>query len=173
GTVVADDPSLTARTTPTASAGSVGPQPGLADHQPLRVVVGLRDLPPHVRLAPGGAWTTDGGGPVLHVRTHDVRTVLAELAVREVRHVLVEGGPGLATAFLASGAVDEIHVYLAPVLLGAGLGAVGDLGVSTLTEALRFTTHDVRRLGEDVLVVARPSVHRPSTVPSTTPEQEK
>ncbi|MFF3063720.1 bifunctional diaminohydroxyphosphoribosylaminopyrimidine deaminase/5-amino-6-(5-phosphoribosylamino)uracil reductase RibD [Oerskovia sp. NPDC057915] len=198
GTVVADDPSLTARTRPSASApgepargladhqplrvaggvvgpepgladhqplrvagGVVGPEPGLADHQPLRVVVGLRDLPPHVRLAPGGAWTTDGGGPVLHVRTHDVHAVLAELAAREVRHVLVEGGPGLATAFLAAGVVDEVHAYLAPVLLGAGLGAVGDLGVTTLAGALRFGAHDVRRLGEDVLVVARASAPAP------------
>ncbi|MFJ2297873.1 bifunctional diaminohydroxyphosphoribosylaminopyrimidine deaminase/5-amino-6-(5-phosphoribosylamino)uracil reductase RibD [Oerskovia paurometabola] len=183
GTVVADDPSLTARTgepdpglaehQPLRVAGGVvGPEPGLAEHQPLRVVVGLRDLPPGARLAPGGPWTSDGGGPVLHVRTHDVHAVLAGLAARELRHVLVEGGPGLATAFLAAGAVDEVHAYLAPVLLGAGLGAVGDLGVTTLAGAPRFSTHDVRRLGEDVLVVARavpaaPSV--PSTPPGTAP----
>ncbi|MFD6092143.1 bifunctional diaminohydroxyphosphoribosylaminopyrimidine deaminase/5-amino-6-(5-phosphoribosylamino)uracil reductase RibD [Oerskovia sp. NPDC060338] len=195
GTVLADDPSLTARTPVPAPGGAaegeheaglaghrpvraaggvVGLEPGLAGHQPVRVVVGLRDLPPHVRLAPGGSWTTDGGGPVLHLRTRDVRAVLAELAGREARHVLVEGGPGLATAFLAAGAVDEIHAYLAPVLLGAGLGAVGDLGVTTLAGAPRFVTHDVRRLGADVLVVARasPSAHHPTTVPSTTPEQE-
>jgi diaminohydroxyphosphoribosylaminopyrimidine deaminase/5-amino-6-(5-phosphoribosylamino)uracil reductase len=195
GTVLADDPSLTARTpvpVPGGAAegeheaglaghrpvrvagGVVGLEPGLAGHQPVRVVVGLRDLPPHVQLAPGGSWTADGGGPVLHLRTRDVRAVLAELAGREARHVLLEGGPGLATAFLAAGAVDEIHAYLAPVLLGAGLGAVGDLGVTTLAGAPRFVTHDVRRLGEDVLVVARasPSAHHPTTVPSTTPEQE-
>lgn len=155
GTVVADDPSLTARTPSPGSAGSGEPEPGLAEHQPLRVVVGVRDLPAHSRLAPGGPWTTDGGGPVLHVRTHDVHALLAELAAHEVRHVLVEGGPGLATAFLAAGAVDEVHAYLAPVLLGAGLGAVGDLGVTTLAGAPRFATQDVRRLGQDVLVVAR------------------
>ncbi|WP_336707265.1 bifunctional diaminohydroxyphosphoribosylaminopyrimidine deaminase/5-amino-6-(5-phosphoribosylamino)uracil reductase RibD [Oerskovia sp. USHLN155] len=168
GTVVADDPSLTARTTSPASAAEER-EPGLAGHQPLRVVVGLRDLPPHVRLAPGGTWTTDGGGPVLQVRTHDVRAVLAELAAREVRHVLVEGGPGLATAFLAAGAVDEVHAYLAPVLLGAGLGAVGDLGVATLAGAPRFATHDVRRLGEDVLVVARTVPAVSSTPPAPGP----
>ncbi|MFF2622148.1 bifunctional diaminohydroxyphosphoribosylaminopyrimidine deaminase/5-amino-6-(5-phosphoribosylamino)uracil reductase RibD [Oerskovia jenensis] len=173
GTVVADDPSLTARTPAPASAtgdpepglaeqqpsrvagGVVGPAPGLAEHQPLRVVVGRRDLTAHLRLAPQGAWTTDGGGPVLHVRTHDVHAVLAELASREVRHVLVEGGPGLATAFLAAGVVDEVHAYLAPVLLGAGPGAVGDLGVTTLAGAPRLRTHEVQRLGPDVLVVAR------------------
>jgi diaminohydroxyphosphoribosylaminopyrimidine deaminase / 5-amino-6-(5-phosphoribosylamino)uracil reductase len=193
GTVITDDPSLTARLPANASAadtehalrladdqflrvagGVVGPQPGLADHQPLRVVVGLRDLPPGLRLAPGGAWTTDGGGPVLHVRTRDVHAVLAELASREARHVLVEGGPGLATAFLAAGVVDEIHAYVAPVLLGAGLGAVGDLGVSTLAGAPRFRTHDVRRLGEDVLIVARASPAQGLRPPSThrSPEQE-
>lgn len=168
GTVVADDPSLTARTGDVA-----GPGPGLAEHQPARVVVGLRDLPPHVRLAPAGAWTSDGGGPVLHLRTRDVHTVLADLAAREVRHVLVEGGPDLATAFLAAGVVDEVHAYLAPVLLGAGRGAVGDLGVTTLADAPRLVTHDVRRLGEDVLVVARtaPGSLRPTH--RTTPEQEK
>lgn len=168
GTVVADDPSLTARTGDVA-----GPGPGLAEHQPVRVVVGLRDLPPHVRLAPAGAWTSDGGGPVLHLRTRDVHAVLADLAAREVRHVLVEGGPDLATAFLAAGVVDEVHAYLAPVLLGAGRGAVGDLGVTTLADAPRLVTHDVRRLGEDVLVVARtaPGSLRPTH--RTTPEQEK
>ena len=162
GTVVTDDPSLTARTASTGDRAA-----GLADHQPLRVVVGLRDLPPGARLAPGGPWTSDGGGRVLHLRTRDVHAALTDLAAREVRHVLVEGGPGLATSFLAAGVVDELHAYLAPVLLGAGLGAVGDLGVTTLAGAPRFTTHDVRRLGEDVLVTARPlPTHR------STPEQE-
>ncbi|MHA7133024.1 bifunctional diaminohydroxyphosphoribosylaminopyrimidine deaminase/5-amino-6-(5-phosphoribosylamino)uracil reductase RibD [Oerskovia turbata] len=192
GTVLTDDPTLTARTSEPRPSGAedqslrvgggvVGPQPGLADHQPLRVVVGLRDLPPGLRLAPGGAWTADGGGPVLHLRTRDVQAVLAELASREARHVLVEGGPGLATAFLAAGVVDEIHAYLAPVLLGTGLGAVGDLGVDTLSGASRFRTHHVRRLGDDVLIVARtprstPLAPTPPTEPPathrSTPEQE-
>ncbi|WP_100423112.1 bifunctional diaminohydroxyphosphoribosylaminopyrimidine deaminase/5-amino-6-(5-phosphoribosylamino)uracil reductase RibD [Sediminihabitans luteus] len=138
GTALTDDPSLTART-----------DHGLATDQPLRVVVGHRDVPAGARLR------AHDGGELVPLRTHDPAEVLAALAAREVRHVLVEGGPTLATAFLAAGLVDEVHAYVAPVLLGAGAGAVGDLGVATIADAHRFTTSHVRRLGDDVLVVAR------------------
>ncbi|WP_419707369.1 bifunctional diaminohydroxyphosphoribosylaminopyrimidine deaminase/5-amino-6-(5-phosphoribosylamino)uracil reductase RibD [Promicromonospora sp. NFX87] len=138
GTALTDDPSLTARTI----------DGGLFEHQPLRVVVGRRAVPEDARLrGPGGA--------LLHLPEHDLGAVLRELAEREVRHLLVEGGPTLATALLAADAVDELHAYVAPVLLGAGATAVGDLGVTTIGDAARFTTHDVTRLGDDVLLVAR------------------
>ncbi|GMA25941.1 hypothetical protein GCM10025864_37000 [Luteimicrobium album] len=148
GTVAADDPILTARR----------PDGGLADHQPLRVLVGRREVPDDARLR------TEDGGELVHLATHDVAEVLAALAAREVRTLLVEGGPTLATAFLDAGVVDELHAYVAPVLLGAGPGAVGDLGVTTIADALRWRTHDARRLGEDVLLVARthPSLAHPS-----------
>ena len=139
GTALTDDPALTARTV----AGD------LAAHQPLRVVVGRRDLLPGARLY--GA-----GGELLQLRTHQPEEVLVALAEREVRHLLVEGGPTLAAAFLRAGAVDEVHAYLAPALLGAGPSAVGDLGVRTLADAVRLTTVSVQQLGPDVLVVAVP-----------------
>jgi diaminohydroxyphosphoribosylaminopyrimidine deaminase/5-amino-6-(5-phosphoribosylamino)uracil reductase len=138
GTVTADDPSLTART----------PDGTLADRQPLRVVVGERPVPDDARLR-------GPGGELVRVPTHDVARVLDELAARGVRHVLVEGGPTLTTAFLRSGLVDEVHAYLAPVALGAGVGAIGDLGVRTIADAVRWRTHRVERLGDDVLLVAR------------------
>jgi len=150
GTALTDDPSLTARTV----------DGGLVRHQPLRVVVGRRAVPDDARLR-------GPGGPLLHLPDHDPDAVLAELARREVRHVLVEGGPTLATALLAADAVDELHAYVAPVLLGAGATAVGDLGVTTIGEAARFTTHDVTRLGDDVLLVAR----RADAVQGVRPDQ--
>lgn len=137
GTVLADDPALTART-----------PDGPAAHQPLRVVVGTRDLPAGGRLA------TEPGGEVLHLRTHDPRAVLAALHDREVRHVLVEGGPTLAAAFLRAGVVDRVQAYVAPVLLGAGRPAVADLGITTIAGALRLRTRAVHPLGPDVLVEA-------------------
>jgi len=137
GTALADDPALTAR----AADGA------LAAHQPLRVVVGTRDLPAGGRLA-------GPGGEVLHLRTRDPREALATLHAREARRVLVEGGPTLAAAFLRAGVVDEVHAYVAPVLLGAGRSAVGDLGIGTIGDALRLRTREVRPLGPDVLVVA-------------------
>lgn len=142
GTALTDDPSLTARRI----------DGGLFEHQPLRVVVGRRAVPDGARLrGPGGA--------LLHLPEHDLGAVLSQLAEREVRHLLVEGGPTLATALLAADAVDELHAYVAPVLLGAGATAVGDLGVTTIGDAARFTTHDVTRLGDDVLLVARRAQH--------------
>ncbi|PZR52828.1 bifunctional diaminohydroxyphosphoribosylaminopyrimidine deaminase/5-amino-6-(5-phosphoribosylamino)uracil reductase RibD [Xylanimonas oleitrophica] len=138
GTVLADDPALTART----RTGS------LAEHQPLRVVVGERDVPAAARLH-------GPGGEVLHLRTHDVATVLHVLAARQVRHLLVEGGPALATALLAADVVDEVHAYLAPVALGGGQAAVGPYGATTLADARRWSTAEVRRLGQDALLVAR------------------
>ncbi len=140
GTALVDDPSLTART----ADGT------LTEHQPLRVVVGRRPVPAGARLR-------GPGGPLVTLPTHDPAEVLAELAAREVRHVLVEGGPTLAAAFLRARLVDEVHAYVAPVLLGAGLAAVADLGVSTIDQAVRLRPRQVQPLGADVLVVADPT----------------
>ena len=136
-TALVDDPALTART----ASGE------LRAHQPLRVVVGHRDLP-------GGGRLYGPGGELVHVRTHDPAVVLAELGRREVRHLLVEGGPTLAAAFLRAGLVDEVHAYVAPVLLGAGRSAVADLGIESIDGALRLTTRSVQVLGPDVFVAA-------------------
>jgi len=148
GTALADDPSLTARN----AAGE------LNGHQPLRVVVGHRDVPAGARLR-------GPGGELVHVRTHDPRVVVDALAEREVRHLLVEGGPTLAAAFLRAGLVDEVHAYVAPVLLGAGPAAVGDLGIGSIDGALRLTTTSVQHLGPDVLVVATPNTSATPAAP--------
>ena len=139
GTAIADDPELTVR------PASLRPE---GVEQPLRVVVGRRDLPPGARLR--------AGEPALHLRTHDLAEVLAELHAREVRSVWLEGGPRLAAAFWRAGLVDQVLAYLAPALLGAGPPAVADLGITTITDAARLAISEVRRHGEDLLVVASP-----------------
>nr|WP_040437357.1 bifunctional diaminohydroxyphosphoribosylaminopyrimidine deaminase/5-amino-6-(5-phosphoribosylamino)uracil reductase RibD [Aestuariimicrobium kwangyangense] len=136
GTVLADNPSLTAR-----------PWGVESPHQPLRVVVGHRPIPV-------GAAVDRGDGRLVRVRSHDPQQVLDELLSRGVRHVVVEGGPTLATAFLRAGIVNEIHAYLAPLLLGSGRSVVDDLGTTTLGDAHRWHTRSIERLGDDVLVVA-------------------
>ncbi len=140
GTALVDNPSLTART----ASGE------LTAHQPLRVVVGHRDVP-------GDAALHGPGGELVPIATHDPAVVLAQLAARDVRHVLVEGGPTLAAAFCRASLVDEVHAYVAPVLLGAGRSAVEDLGLTTISQALRLETREVHRLGPDVLLVATPA----------------
>ena len=57
--------------------------------------------------------------------------------------MFLEGGPTLAAAFLDAGLVDEVVVYVAPLLLGAGASAVGDLGITTMAGALRLDVTDV------------------------------
>jgi diaminohydroxyphosphoribosylaminopyrimidine deaminase / 5-amino-6-(5-phosphoribosylamino)uracil reductase len=125
-TVAIDDPALTVRDEHDRPVG----------HQPLRVVMGERDLDPGHRIF-------DGAAASLHLRTRDPRAALAELYARGRQHVFLEGGATLAAAFLRAGLVDEVVAYVAPVLLGSGRGAVGDLGISTIAEALRPRVTDI------------------------------
>lgn len=136
GTVVADDPSLTVRD---VDAGG---------YQPLRVIVGRGDLPADCSLV----GVQDGS--VLHLRTHEPEEVLASLFERGVRHVLVEGGPTLVSAWLQADVVDRLVWFIAPVILGSGPSAVGDIGVSTMSDASRWQVVSVDRFGEDARIVA-------------------
>ncbi len=139
GTALADDPQLTVR-----SADGT-----LADRQPVRVVVGRRELPAGRRLG-------DGAAETLCLATHDPTEVLASLSGRGVHRVLLEGGATLAAAFLGAGLVDEAVLYVAPALLGAGAPLVADLGVGTMADTLRLHQVDVTVLGEDVRITAHP-----------------
>lgn len=130
GTVAIDDPELTVR--------DEVDQP--LPHQPLRAVMGLRDLPADKRVFNDRAET-------VRLRTHDPREALAELFESGRRHVFLEGGPTLAAAFLEAGLVDEVVTYVAPMLLGAGASAVGDLGITTIADALHLEVVDVTTLG--------------------------
>lgn len=138
GTALADDPQLTARAANGTPLGS----------QPLRVVVGERELPAGARLL-------DDAAPLLQLRTHDPEVVVKDLHTRGIRSVLLEGGATLGAAFQRAGLVDELVVYVAPVLLGAGAAAVGRLGIETLTAAPPWTMHDVARLADDVRLTYR------------------
>ena len=141
GTALADDPALTVRDEHGNPAG----------RQPLRVVVGKRELPPSARLL------SDRAAPTLRLATHDPREVLRELAGRGAVEVLLEGGPTLAGAFLEAGCVHRVLGYLAPALLGAGPAVLADAGVATIAEALRLRLDDVARIGPDLRISAVPA----------------
>ncbi|HQR27253.1 MAG TPA: bifunctional diaminohydroxyphosphoribosylaminopyrimidine deaminase/5-amino-6-(5-phosphoribosylamino)uracil reductase RibD, partial [Nocardioides sp.] len=131
GTVEVDDPELTVR--------DADDEP--VPRQPLRAVMGRRDLDPRRRILNDRAET-------VHLRTRDPREALADLYSRDRQHVFLEGGPTLAAAFLRAGVVDEVVAYVAPMLLGAGRSAVGDLGITTISDALALRVEDVTVLGE-------------------------
>jgi diaminohydroxyphosphoribosylaminopyrimidine deaminase / 5-amino-6-(5-phosphoribosylamino)uracil reductase len=139
GTVLADDPSLTAR-------GDAGE---LLEHQPVPVVIGMTPVP-------DGSKLFSHPQPLIQARTHDLDDVLRGLFERGIRHAFIEGGPTLASAFIAAGLVDEYLIYLAPALIGGDRLAVGDIGVSTIADARRLGIHHIERIGDDVLIVARP-----------------
>jgi diaminohydroxyphosphoribosylaminopyrimidine deaminase/5-amino-6-(5-phosphoribosylamino)uracil reductase len=139
-TVAVDDPHLTVRD----SAGRP------IARQPLRAVMGERDLDHGRRIF-------DDAAETVHLRTRDPEAAVKDLFERDRQHVFLEGGPTLAAAFLGADLVDEVVAYVAPMLLGAGRAAVGDLGISTVREALHLPVTDVTVLeplndGDDVNV---------------------
>ncbi|MGO4257509.1 bifunctional diaminohydroxyphosphoribosylaminopyrimidine deaminase/5-amino-6-(5-phosphoribosylamino)uracil reductase RibD [Marmoricola sp. RAF53] len=141
GTVLRDDPELTVR--------DALDQPLPPELQPLRVIMGTRDVPADGR-------TSNGAAETLHLRTHEPVEVLAALHARERQHLFLEGGPTVAAAFLAAGCIDEVVAYVAPKLLGAGPHAVGELGIGNIADALDLEVEDVSVLGHDVRITGRP-----------------
>ncbi len=171
GTALADDPQLTAR-----PAG----EPAELERQPRRVVFdSLARLPPTSQLV--GAATEipltvvvsraaarvdtdalEAAGAQVLVATGEneparVRSALDQLGAGGVSAVLLEGGPHLAGAFLDAGEIDEIRLFLAPLLLG-GKTARDPLegeGVESISQALRALTFECERVGDDLLISAR------------------
>lgn len=82
----------------------------------------------------------------------DLAALLEELGRRGVESVMVEGGAEVITALLARRLVDRLAVCVAPKILGAGIEAVGDLGVRDLDLALELTGLSVRQCGVDLLL---------------------
>ena len=78
--------------------------------------------------------------------------MLRRLREQRIDSVLVEGGGRVITSFLRAGLVDRMVVSIAPIVLGAGVEAVGDLQIERLDQAKRFTTRKVWRLGDDVMI---------------------
>ena len=145
GTVLADDPALTAR----ADDGTLLP------HQPVPVVVGTRPVPEAAALRRHPHAYLQYPGDSLPAMLEDLRT-------RGVQRVFVEGGPALASSFLREGLVDELLVYIAPVLLGGDRLALTDVGVATIADARRLAVASVTPLGDDLLLALRPAPQTPA-----------
>jgi diaminohydroxyphosphoribosylaminopyrimidine deaminase/5-amino-6-(5-phosphoribosylamino)uracil reductase len=138
GTVMADDPALTARL----------PDGSLAHRQPLRVVVGEREISSDARVLNDDSRT-------MTIRTHDPHEVIKALSDRT--DVLLEGGPTLAGAFLRAGVIDRVLVYIAPIMLGGPITAVDDVGVATIARAMRWRFDGMEMIGPDLRVSLVPA----------------
>jgi diaminohydroxyphosphoribosylaminopyrimidine deaminase / 5-amino-6-(5-phosphoribosylamino)uracil reductase len=167
GTALADDPRLTAR----VEGVQRQPRHVVFDSEarlPVdsQLVRGAPDLPLTVvvsRAAPRTAVAAlEAAGAEVVIATGEneparVRAALNELGARDITSVLLEGGPHLAGAFLDAGEIDEIRLFLAPLVLG-GRSARATLegeGQETIAEAVRALTLECESVGEDLLVSAR------------------
>jgi diaminohydroxyphosphoribosylaminopyrimidine deaminase/5-amino-6-(5-phosphoribosylamino)uracil reductase len=132
GTVLADDPLLTVRALPN-------------DQQPLRVIVGDRELPANSQIF-------TGANPAIRM-PGDLSKVIAELWQEHgVHKVLVEAGSHVSQSLWSANLVDEVYWFQAPMILGSGKPAIGSFGVNTLANASRFPEYQVDRVGLDLLV---------------------
>jgi diaminohydroxyphosphoribosylaminopyrimidine deaminase/5-amino-6-(5-phosphoribosylamino)uracil reductase len=161
GTVLRDDPALTAR-------------PPLAPGRPRRVILDSRlRTPLHARVlardgVPAMVATTSAAGPearrafaeagveVLVCDGADGRVdlnrLLHELAVRGVLRLLVEGGAGVHGAFLDAGLVDKLCAYVAPLVVGGGPAPAAGSGAAVIAEAQRLERVAIQPIGDDVLI---------------------
>ena len=132
GTVLADNPLLTVRALP-------------ANKQPLRVIVGDRELPAESQI-----FTSEK--PAIRM-AGDLSTVITELwQVHGVHSVLVEAGSHVSQSLWSANLVDEVYWFQAPMILGSGKPAIGNFGVNSLANASRFPEYQVDRVGLDLLV---------------------
>ncbi|HEY2537456.1 MAG TPA: bifunctional diaminohydroxyphosphoribosylaminopyrimidine deaminase/5-amino-6-(5-phosphoribosylamino)uracil reductase RibD [Solirubrobacteraceae bacterium] len=171
GTALADDPRLTAR--PDGLADEVAQQPrrvvfdSLARLSPgSQLVSAALEIPLTVVVSRAAARADtdalEAAGVQVLVATGEneparVRSALDQLGAIGVSSALLEGGPHLAGAFLDAGEIDEIRLFLAPLLLGgsAARDPLEGKGVERISEALRALTCECDRVGEDLLISAR------------------
>lgn len=198
GTLLADDPSLTAR----------DPEGNLlvaSSEQPVPVVLGRRAIPADARVRrhpalmqadvalanrahtnpahtnpahinpahadPAHTNTAHVFSEPIHLDGTNLQADLAYLAQVGIGSVFVEGGPRIVSALLREGLVDELLIYVAPSLLGGPMLAVGDLGVSSMDGIKKLTVTETVQLGQDVLFRATLTAHPQSEHPQSTHPQ--
>ena len=165
GTVLADDPSMNVRL-----EGETGPEP-------LRVVLDPRlSTPESARMLalPGQTLIVtasddseqqsrlrEAGAEVLYLPdgpdTVDLPALMRALAERQVNEVLLETGATLSGAALRAGIIDELVVYMAPLLMGNGARGLFHLpGLETMAQRIALQIEDIRAVGQDWRIRARP-----------------
>jgi len=134
--VLADDPALTARD----GDGALLPD------QPVPVIIGTREVPEDAAIR---------RHPHPPLFFAEPQAALQELRARGVHRVFVEGGPTLASGFIAADLYDRLLIYIAPILLGGDRLALTDIGIGTLADAPRLCIESIGQHGGDIAIVAQ------------------
>ncbi len=165
GTVVADNPQLTVR-----HVKGKNPVRIIVDSKlrvPIKSAV-LTDANSHQTII---ATTSDAlarkiaavnklGVEVLVVKKErngriSLRDLLKKLGKREIMSVLVEGGSEIITSLLKAGLVDKMIIPIAPMIVGKGVEAVGDLNINKINKAIRFSSFKTMKKGDDIIFEGR------------------
>jgi riboflavin-specific deaminase-like protein len=166
GTVLADNPRLTVRL--------------VGGRDPLRIIIDSRlRIPVTARVLQEGAAhhtliaTSDRADPARVRELEDLGSeililpeegngaglnlieLLTALGRRRIASALVEGGAGIITSLLSARLVDRMVIILAPKIIGQGLEAIGDLGITTLEGAITFSSTKTRKIGDDIMFDGR------------------
>jgi diaminohydroxyphosphoribosylaminopyrimidine deaminase/5-amino-6-(5-phosphoribosylamino)uracil reductase len=113
------------------------------DARPVRVICGEQEVPATNKVFDNQAHT-------ITVKSKSIPELIKVLSGEGFNQVLVEAGPTLGSALMASGNIDELIIYQAPKLLGAGKEFVSHLGISTLDDHIELNLISVQPFGSDI-----------------------
>ena len=111
--------------------------------RPVRIISGEQEVPSTNRVFDNEART-------ISVKSKSIPELMKVLSDEGFNQVLVEAGPTLGSALMASGNIDELIIYQAPKMLGAGKEFVSRLGISTLADHLELELLTVKAFGSDI-----------------------
>jgi diaminohydroxyphosphoribosylaminopyrimidine deaminase/5-amino-6-(5-phosphoribosylamino)uracil reductase len=111
--------------------------------RPVRVICGEQEVPATNKVFDDDART-------VLVKSKSIPELIKVLSGEGFNQVLVEAGPTLGSALMASGKIDELIIYQAPKMLGAGKEFVSHLGISTLDDHLKLELIGVQPFGSDI-----------------------
>jgi diaminohydroxyphosphoribosylaminopyrimidine deaminase/5-amino-6-(5-phosphoribosylamino)uracil reductase len=111
--------------------------------RPVRIISGEQEVPATNRVFDKEART-------ICVKSKSIPELMKVLSDEGFSQVLVEAGPTLGSALMASGNIDELIIYQAPKMLGAGKEFVSHLGISTLADHLELELLSVKAFGSDI-----------------------
>jgi diaminohydroxyphosphoribosylaminopyrimidine deaminase/5-amino-6-(5-phosphoribosylamino)uracil reductase len=166
GTVLADDPQLSVRLVRGRDPLRIVVDTSLripiaarvlADHaasHTLIVTSEAAEISREQEIASRGAEVLRLPADTVHSGVN-IERLLEALARRGIASVLVEGGKGMITSLLAAHAVDRLVAVIAPKIIGKGIEAIGDLGITRLDDAIVFSSVKTRKLGPDTVFDGR------------------
>jgi len=129
-TVKADDPILTSKG---------------AGNNPVRIVMGTTEIASDYKVLGNDSET-------VLIKSHNFKDLINVANERGFNQLMIEAGPTFGTALLRADLIDEIVLFQAPTFLGAGLSAIGDLGITNIAGRLDFEISDVEVIGADLKI---------------------